>query len=50
MHISDQTTIVVRFFGNGYGTCSFFVRYSAPKKKKKGLCQVVIFLIGCYIL
>lgn len=36
MQISNQTTIVVRFFGNGYGTSSFFVRYSA-KKKKKGL-------------
>ena len=34
MQISNQTTMVVRFFGNGYCTCSFFVRYSA---KKKGL-------------
>ena len=33
MQISNQTAIVVRFFGNGYCTCSFFVRYSAKKKK-----------------
>ena len=37
MQISNQTTIVVRFFGNGYGTSSFFVRYSAKIKNKKSL-------------
>ena len=36
MQISNQTTIVVRFFGNGYSTCSFSVRYSAKKKSVSG--------------
>ena len=48
MQISNQTTIVVRFFGNGYGTHIVSLEGIQKKEKKKEKRKKKRSLLGCY--